>query len=151
MSAPFIVAVPKKQPLQQGTQGRAELDLVASVTECENAQFTNLRWLARALRVPSRAPRPPSTHPRARVGPRSFRIPALKIGTYDKLVQLSDDIEKVSSTVESTTARLYKQLLDSKCVSSHRRAEKEPPTAPLSPAHRAAPASWCRVADTAAG
>ena len=40
---------------------------------------------------------------------RSFRIPELKIGTYDKLVQLNDDLEKVSSTVESTTARLQKQ------------------------------------------
>lgn len=40
MSAPFIVAVPKKQPLQQGTKGRAELDLVASVTECENAPIS---------------------------------------------------------------------------------------------------------------
>ena len=32
----------------------------------------------------------------------------------EELVQLSDDLEKVSSTVESTTARLHKQLLDSK-------------------------------------
>ena len=47
---------------------------------------------------------------------RRFSIPELKIGTYDKLVQLSDDIEKVASTVESTTARLHKQLLDSRCV-----------------------------------
>eukprot|EP01043_Picozoa_sp_COSAG02_P000773 COSAG02_NODE_15_length_56565_cov_56.417136_3_plen_52_part_00 len=44
----------------------------------------------------------------------SGKLHELKIGTYDKLVQLSDDLEKVSSTVESTTARLYKQLLDSK-------------------------------------
>ena len=35
-----------------------------------------------------------------------FTIPALKIGTYDKLVQLSDDLEKVTVTVESTTGRL---------------------------------------------
>ena len=46
----------------------------------------------------------------------SGKLHQLKIGTYDKLVQLSDDLEKVSSTVESTTARLHKQLLDSKCV-----------------------------------
>ena len=44
----------------------------------------------------------------------SGKLHQLKIGTYDKLVQLSDDLEKVSSTVESTTARLHKQLLDSK-------------------------------------
>eukprot|EP01051_Picozoa_sp_SAG22_P013477 SAG22_NODE_1513_length_4254_cov_10.073887_5_plen_156_part_00 len=44
-----------------------------------------------------------------------FTIPALKIGTYDKLVQLSDDLEKVTVTVESTTARLYKQMIDSRC------------------------------------
>jgi hypothetical protein len=33
MSAPFIVAVPKKKPLHPGTVGRNALDLLATVTE----------------------------------------------------------------------------------------------------------------------
>lgn len=43
-----------------------------------------------------------------------FTIPALKIGTYDQLVKLSDDLEKVQSTVEGVTARLHKQIMDSR-------------------------------------
>lgn len=86
-----------------------------------------------------------------RVGARSFRIPPLKIGTYDKLVQLSDDIEKVSSTVESTTARLYKQLLDSKCVSSHRLEKKRAADRTLSsPPARHAPPPGASIAVAAA-
>ena len=34
MSAPLIVAVPKKQPLSHGTAARGKLDAVANVTEC---------------------------------------------------------------------------------------------------------------------
>lgn len=64
---------------------------------------------------------------------RSFRIPELKIGTYDKLVQLNDDLEKVSSTVESTTARLHKQLLDSKCVPTAVPPEHRTPFSPSLP------------------
>ena len=33
MSAPFIVAVPKKKPLAPGTIGRNALDMLATVTE----------------------------------------------------------------------------------------------------------------------
>ena len=116
MSSPLIVAVPKKQPLSHGTAARGKLDSVANVTECAShalAASLHARWAS----APSGAangvePALNAPCPRAR----RFSIPELKIGTYDKLVQLSDDIEKVASTVESTTARLHKQLLDSRCV-----------------------------------
>ena len=60
-----------------------------------------------------------------------FKIPDLKIGTYDRLVQLSDELEKISSSVESVTSRLFRQMMESRPVSPSQTSNC--PSAALSP------------------
>ena len=42
-----------------------------------------------------------------------FAIPELRVGTLDSLLQLSDDLVRVTSQVETTCNKIKKQLYDS--------------------------------------
>ena len=41
-----------------------------------------------------------------------FRLPQMKVGTLDSLLNLSDDLAKVNAAVESTVNKLRRQLYD---------------------------------------